>query len=126
MPDIMIRVQKPVRSQVPMNPTDVSAQVKSPSQGRVMASRPIARKIWLTVPSAEYIQIQATPAAAPGMICGRKSATRARAPVKEPLISRTIAAAINPKVTGIAVKKRIRYSACHREESNWGSRKTLT
>ena len=85
----------------------------------------MAPRIWLTAPFGEYIQVQATAAAAPGMICGRNIRVRATPPKNFDLTSRTMEATISATITGSTVKKMIRMNACAMEDNNAGSVKTV-
>ena len=80
----------------------------------------------MTTPSWENIQVHASAAAAPGMICGRKSSVRDAVPRNFDLSSRSRAAMSSAAASGSSVKKMIRKNELPTDVSSFGSVKTRT
>src|SRR5579875_3551650 len=69
-------MHSPNSAQVPMRPTEGSAQVKLPSQSRANPPSPTALSRPLIGPSYEYAYLQATATATDAMTCGRNMMVR--------------------------------------------------
>ena len=125
MPVSKSTVHNPKSTHTPIIPTEGSAQSKSPSQARVMPSRPIAPRVWLTRPDSDSSQPQMMPAATSGMTCGRNRIVRASVPSR-PLTTRWITlAATRPRSTGMTLKNTTSRNELKIEPSRSGSSRTV-